>query len=86
MGGLSSVGVVFMRGEIAGNMKVQTKESFEEFKRLKKWVQKCPIEAAMEIEELRAENKRLKQVMHEVKDAVANDVFAVLSNATFGKG
>lgn len=67
-------------------VKELTKESIEEFKKLKKWVQKCPIEAAMEIEELREENKHLKQVVYEVKDTVANDVFAVVSKATYGKG
>lgn len=63
-------------------MKELTKKSIEEFKKLKSWVQECPIEAAMEIEELRTENKRLKQTIYQVKDAVANDVFAVLSAAS----
>lgn len=66
--------------------KIISKEQIEEFKKLKRWVQECPIEAAMEIEQLREENKRLNQVVYEVKDTVANDVFAVLSKATQGKG
>lgn len=33
----------------------------EEFKRLKIWVEKCPIEAAIRIEELEQKNESLKQ-------------------------
>ncbi|MCR6096873.1 hypothetical protein HXA31_20520 [Salipaludibacillus agaradhaerens] len=33
----------------------------EEFKRLKRWVEECPIEAAMRIEELEGQNKKLNQ-------------------------
>lgn len=33
----------------------------EEFKRLKKWVEMCPVEAAMRIEELEAKNDSLKK-------------------------
>ena len=48
-------------------VKELTKESIEEFKKLKKWVQECPIEAAMEIEELRAENKRLRNAVQRME-------------------
>ena len=50
-------------------MKVLTKESIEDFKRLKSWVQKCPIEAAEEIEELRKENKRLRNAVQRMGTA-----------------
>lgn len=71
---------------MSGKIKILSKKDIEEFKKLKKWVQECPIEAAMEIEELRIENARLKRVVYEVKNTVANDVFAVLSKATYEKG
>ncbi|KAA0941602.1 hypothetical protein FQ087_20815 [Sporosarcina sp. ANT_H38] len=50
-------------------MKVLTKESIEEFKKLKSWVQECPIEAAMEIEDLRIENKRLRNAVQRMETA-----------------
>ena len=40
--------------------KVLTKEEIEEFKKLKRWVKMCPIEASMRIQELEEEVKELR--------------------------
>lgn len=50
-------------------MKELTKESIEEFKKLKKWVRECSIEAAMEIDELRTENKGLRNAVQRMETA-----------------
>lgn len=42
-------------------VKVFTHEVREEFKKLKRWVQLCPIEAAMRIQELEEQIKQLEK-------------------------
>lgn len=65
-------------------MKVLTKESIEEFKRLKSWVQECPIEAAMEIEELRNENIKLRNAVQRMETA-SNLVLETIKDQVLGK-
>lgn len=65
-------------------VKELTKESIEEFKKLKKWVQECPIEAAMEIEELRAENKRLRNAVQRMETG-SNLILETIREQALGK-
>lgn len=65
-------------------MKELTKESIEEFKKLKSWVRECPIEAAMEIEELRTENKRLRNAVHRMEKG-SNLILETIREQALGK-
>lgn len=42
----------------------------EEFKRLKRWVQECPIEAAMRIEEVESKNEELIKEISYLNQAI----------------
>ena len=65
-------------------VKVLTKESIDEFEKLKKWVRECPIEAAMEIDELRMENKRLRNAVQRMETG-SNLILETIREQALGK-
>lgn len=65
-------------------VKELTKDSIEEFKKLKKWVGECPIEAAMEIDELRAENRRLRNAVQRMETG-SNLILETIREQALGK-